>query len=97
MHPRHVDTSQLLGRRQFLTDCGVGLGKIAAASLLAQEASASERAFDPKPPHFAPRAKAVIHLFMGGAPSQLDLFDPKPTLARCFSAVSYTHLRAHET
>ena len=82
MHPRHVDTSQLLGRRQFLADCGVGLGKIAAASLLAQQATASERSTDPKPPHFAPRAKAVIHLFMGGAPSQLDLFDPKPALTR---------------
>ena len=36
----------------------------------------------PKPPHFAPKAKRVIHLFMAGAPSQLDLFDYKPELAR---------------
>ena len=36
----------------------------------------------PKPPHFAPKAKAVINLFMAGAPSQLDLFDPKPFLQK---------------
>ncbi|MFN3242888.1 MAG: DUF1501 domain-containing protein [Planctomycetota bacterium] len=75
------------GRRQFLSDCGVGLGKIAAASLLAGPAfgagrGSDPRPTDPRPPHFAPRAKAVIHLFMGGAPSQLDLFDPKPQLTR---------------
>ena len=34
----------------------------------------------PKPPHFAPKAKSVIFLFMEGAPSQIDLFDPKPEL-----------------
>ena len=54
----------------------------AAASLLAQSAAASDRPNKPRAPHFAPRAKAVIHLFMGGAPSQLDLFDPKPTLTK---------------
>ena len=67
---------QLANRRQFLADCGVGLGKIAAASLLAQR-SALSAAAAPRP-----RAKAVIHLFMGGAPSQIDLFDPKPELTR---------------
>jgi len=36
----------------------------------------------PRPPHFAPRAKAVIQLFMSGGPSQVDLFDPKPALER---------------
>lgn len=36
----------------------------------------------PKPPHFAPRAKAVIHLFMNGGPSHVDTFDPKPLLSR---------------
>jgi hypothetical protein len=95
MRPPIRDLLHQVSRRQFLGDCGVGLGKIAAASLLAQGAGASERAggggaatsgdgdpVAPKPPHFAPRAKAVIHLFMGGAPSQLDLFDNKPLLAR---------------
>src|SRR5262245_58066597 len=77
-----------IARRHFFRDCGYGLGKAALASLLAggrcEPAGAAEKAdlFAPKPPHFAPRAKAVIHRFMAGAPSQLDLFDYKPELAR---------------
>jgi len=65
-------------RRHFLGECGVGLGKIALASLLTQETA---RAQDRIPaPHFKGKAKAVIHLFMSGAPSHLDLFDYKPKL-----------------
>jgi len=65
-------------RRHFLAECGVGLGKIALASLLAGETA---RAQDRTPaPHFKGKAKAVIHLFMSGAPSHLDLFDYKPKL-----------------
>jgi hypothetical protein len=75
-----------VSRRHFLHECGVGLGKIAAASLLAgalpQAGAASEApvGLRPRAPHFQPKAKAVIHLFMAGAPSQLDLFDYKPKL-----------------
>jgi hypothetical protein len=75
-------------RRHFFAECGVGVGKIALASLLTGALSRPARAADapnplaPKQPHFAPKAKHVIHLFMAGAPSQLDLFDPKPELAR---------------
>ena len=71
-------------RRQFFGDCGVGIGKIALGGLLAGEVTASEPN-DPlalKSPHFRPKVKSVIHLFMAGAPSQLELFDDKPTLAR---------------
>src|SRR5918993_3760676 len=67
-------------RRHFLGTAGVGLGSIAFGEL-----SAADRAQDPlapKAPHFAPKAKRVIYLFMAGAPSQLDLFDHKPELAR---------------
>ena len=68
-----------VARRQFFRDCGVGVGKIALASLLAENATAmaSEQgsAF-----HFAGKAKRVIYLFMAGAPSQLELFDYKPKL-----------------
>jgi uncharacterized protein (DUF1501 family) len=82
---RHLAT-----RRHFFAECGVGVGKIALASLLVggsrAHATASDRpADDPmavRPPHFPPRAKHVIYLFMAGAPSQLDLFDRKPTLAK---------------
>ena len=77
-----------LARRHFLRDCTVGLGKIALGSLLVggltRSSAAAEARINPlaaHPPHFAPKAKAVIHLFMAGAPSQLDLFDYKPKLA----------------
>ena len=73
-------------RRHFFHGCGIGVGKIALASLLATEtrtatATGPARAFAPHPPHFRPRARAVIQLFMAGAPSQLELFDHKPRLA----------------
>jgi hypothetical protein len=77
-----------LPRRHFLHECGVGLGKIALASILSGAASRTQAAASAKPnplapraPHFQPKAKAVIYLFMAGAPSQLDLFDYKPKLA----------------
>ncbi|MEL7338609.1 MAG: DUF1501 domain-containing protein, partial [Planctomycetota bacterium] len=79
-----------IARRYFLGECGVGLGKIAAAGLLTQALTgnsgnaAQPIAADPlapRQPHFKPKAKAVIQLFMAGAPSQLELFDPKPTLS----------------
>src|SRR5262245_23091758 len=80
---------QLLARRHFLRDCTVGLGKMALGSLLVgamsghciARAEAAANLLAVRPPHFAPKAKAVIHLFMAGAPSQLDLFDYKPKLA----------------
>lgn len=71
-------------RRWFLSQCGVGLGTAALADLL-PEAQAASPSTDPlvlQSPHFEPKAKAVIHLFMAGAPSQLELFDQKPTLTR---------------
>ncbi len=78
-----VHRTAAIARRHFFHDCGVGVGKIALASLCAQSvarASTSEP-LAPRPPRLAPKAKAVIHLFMAGAPSQLDLFDYKPKLA----------------
>ena len=74
-------------RRHFLRDCGVGLGKMALAGLLADRLSAQIPAsfanpLAPHPAHFAGKAKAVIHLFMAGAPSHLDLFDFKPDLTK---------------
>jgi hypothetical protein len=74
-------------RRHFFSECGLGVGKMALAGLLARDAIAAEgpRAVTgplaPKPPHFPAKAKAVIQLFMAGAPSQLELFDHKPKLA----------------
>jgi len=84
-----IEAKKLLTRRHFFRDCGVGLGAIALASLLGENkllgattASKSTDPLAPKAPHFMPRAKRVIYLFMAGAPSQLDMFDYKPTLAK---------------
>src|ERR1700680_4537804 len=69
-------------RRAFLRDCAGGIGMAALWNLMATDGfAADELAKDPlgtKAPHFSPRAKNVIFLFMEGGPSQLDLFDPKP-------------------
>ena len=74
-----------LTRRNFFKDCGVGTGKIALASLLAGGTNAGVSRADDSfaghvRPHHTPAAKAVIHLFMAGAPSQLELFNEKPLL-----------------
>src|SRR6516164_4067907 len=84
------DYSREITRRHFFQDCGIGVGKIALAGLLTnifavRSAAAPSRSADPlapRQPHFAPKAKRVIHLFMAGAPSQLDLFDYKSELAK---------------
>jgi len=72
-------------RRDFLNRCLGGLGSLALADLLAVDGRAAGERNDPmapKKPHFAPKAKNVIFLFQAGAPSQIDLFDPKPALRK---------------
>jgi hypothetical protein len=68
----------MIARRWFLSQCGVGLGAAAFHHLMA----ASNDPLAAKAPHFAPKAKRVIFLFMAGAPSHLELFDNKPELAK---------------
>jgi hypothetical protein len=68
-------------RRAFLRSSGLGLGAAALGALLNQ-GRAHAAPSTARPPHFVPRAQHVIYLHMIGAPSQLDLFDPKPDLAR---------------
>ena len=81
-------------RREFLTRSGLGLGALSLTTLgspsgasvelspgsLAGPASISPLA--PRSPHFAPRARRVVHFFLNGGPSQVDTFDPKPALAK---------------
>ena len=66
-------------RRHFFQDCGLGLGKVALASLLAGDLAG--KALNKRPFDLPAKAKRVIFLFMAGAPSQLELFDHKPELA----------------
>ena len=71
-------------RRHFLNSFGMGLGGIALSSLLKPEAllGATNSRGILGTSHFAPKAKRVIYLFQSGGPSQLDLYDPKPTLIK---------------
>jgi len=71
-------------RRQFLAQAGGGLGLLAFGDLLASGNAVLPQVTDnpltPRKPHFAPKAKSIIWLFMEGGPSGFDLFDPKPEL-----------------
>ena len=69
-------------RRDFFRRASIGLGTVALAQLLQSDGYAASDPLAPRPPHFKPRAKNVIFLFMEGAPSQMDLFDPKPELQK---------------
>jgi hypothetical protein len=81
-HPPRIDP--VLDRRDFLRRCGTGLGGVALATLLGggRGTAGEAAAYLPGVPHFAPRARRVVHLFMNGGPSQVDTFDPKPELQR---------------
>src|SRR4051794_37711466 len=81
----------MMGRRQALQNAAVGFGAMALNSILqndrlyaAESAKARERFYDvlPKAPMFPARAKRVIFIYVGGGPSTIDMFDPKPALAK---------------
>ena len=67
-----------LTRRDALRSMGTGLGLLALPGLL--EAAGNPLA--PKDPHFRPRAKHIIHIYLNGGPSQVDTWDPKPELTK---------------
>ena len=71
-------------RREFLDSCAAGIGTLGLAHLMGVEGLLGATAGESlgQNPHFAPRAKNLIFLFMAGAPSQMDLFDPKPSLQK---------------
>ncbi len=71
-----------MNRRELLRATGCGLGMVALRAMLAERAQAKPGPLAPKAPHHEPRAKRVIFLWMQGGPSQVDLFDYKPALAR---------------
>ncbi len=74
-----------LNRRELLARAGTGLGTLGLIGLLGDEklladSSAPASPLAPKAPHFAPKAKHIIHIYLNGGPSQIDTFDPKPLL-----------------
>ena len=82
------DFRRIQTRRSFLNQSAAGLGAMALSRLLSAEGLTADsdpskaNPLAPKAPHFTPQAKNVIFLFMAGAPSQIDLFDPKPALEK---------------
>ena len=79
MEPAMSSPLPPLTRRDFLRRSGVGLGMLGLSDLLAESGGASSLGTGP---HFAPKAKRVIHFFLNGGPSHVDTFDPKPALLK---------------
>src|SRR5690348_9243158 len=84
MHPRR-EQALLMTRRHFFSRTSTGIGAAVLATLLNEDMRGAEAAANPDGglpglPHFPPKAKRVIYLFQGGAPSQMELFDFKPRL-----------------
>jgi hypothetical protein len=76
---------RIQSRRKFFRDCAGGIGTIALAQMLEQDARAAaieQNPLAPRKPHFPAKAKNIIFMFMEGGPSQIDLFDPKPELQK---------------
>lgn len=88
MHPLELHNT-IASRRRFLHRGGVGLGTAVMAGLMPRQSAARRDDL----PHAAPTAKHVIFLFMAGAPSQLDLYDYKPALAKKFKEPLPEHVR----
>jgi hypothetical protein len=86
-HSSCVQQASMAARRQWLRSTALGFGYLAFQSLL-ESVQAEELAWSasnplaPKAPHFPPRAKRIVFLFMKGGPSHVDTFDPKPLLQR---------------
>jgi hypothetical protein len=80
---RHWHSNVSRSRRAWLRDASVGFGSLALAGLLAEESRGEvRRDLRVRSPHFVPRAKRIIFLFMHGGPSQVDTFDYKPQLQK---------------
>jgi hypothetical protein len=76
-------------RREFLWEVGGGFAGLALIDLLSRDAkAASINPLAPKAPHFPAKAKHAVFLFMNGAPSHIDTFDPKPALTK-FNGTPY--------
>lgn len=79
------DSLNLFSRRDVLRTAGTGLGWMALSTMLQAEQSAPLQSLNPlatRSPHFMPRAKHIIHIYLNGGPSQVDTWDPKPELTK---------------
>ena len=71
-----------LSRREFLCRSGLGFSMLGLAGMLGPRELAAADDVAVRAPHFAPKAKRVIHFFLNGGPSHVDTFDPKPALQK---------------
>src|SRR5258706_8909430 len=84
-HHRANRFDSMLSRRQLLTRCGMGMGELALGTIMSEVGYGSSTNVNPLVAHaseFPGKAKRAIHLFMNGGPSQVDTFDPKPSLQK---------------
>src|ERR1700675_1091603 len=83
-HCNGDDVNALPTRRDFLADMGMGCAGLALCAMLHRDGYAGDRPWTPPTgrPHFPPKAKSVIWLFMNGGFSHVESFDPKPMLTR---------------
>ncbi|MEM9235436.1 MAG: DUF1501 domain-containing protein, partial [Verrucomicrobiota bacterium] len=77
-----IELQDALNRRTFLKGSAHGMGMAALGSLLGQDLASGMQALEK--PHHRAKAKRIIYMFQSGAPSQMDLFDPKPGLEKRF-------------
>ena len=88
MTQESIENRLEMTRRYFFKRSGLGIGSAALGSLLSKDVAGKVHASSATGlngvPHFTPKAKRIIYLFQSGAPSQLDLFDPKPGLDKLF-------------
>jgi hypothetical protein len=89
--------SDLICRRELLRRSGLGFGGLALSALLDAEEARPAADLGPKPGHFPARARAVIMLVQNGGPSQMDLFDPKPELAKRAGVVHSVKVEMFQT
>ena len=88
MYPCNKIASLPTSRRHMLRQTATGFGALAAAALLNEHSPQTAMGesfpepFAPRDPHFGPKARNIIFLYMDGGPSQVDSFDPKPTLEK---------------
>ncbi len=81
------DRMSPLSRRRALCQMGTGMGMLGlmgvlgdSGSLAAETSPGTLNPLAPRPPHFAPKVKHIVHIYLNGGPSQVDTFDPKPLL-----------------
>ncbi len=77
-----INPSDLFSRRDLLRSTGTGLGLLALPAVLQAEGAASPNPLAVRSPHFAPRAKHLVHIYLNGGPSQVDTWDPKTELTK---------------